>query len=223
MAIQPLAPQTEDELLATRDKLAKRTSEPAPEPMVGIEICHTHPVCLKVGGRFFTELSKDGQRDTYALLGRTLAGLRPEIALAQRLLPEQLDAVFQAALALAGFSWRWTAPHAVIEAERAKLEPALPDSARVALARAAQDVIRRGNTDSLKEYLEGADLTGVRCALFVAGDVEPVKRLVQGETGSAFRVPGKAKIRELMTFAVSEDLAALRAAVGTAVEVPSRK
>jgi golgin subfamily B member 1 len=210
-------------LVATRDKLAKRTSEPAPEPLLGIEICHTHPVCLKVGGRFFTELSKDGQRDTYALLGRTLAGLRPEIALAQRLLPEQLDAVFQAALALAGFSWRWTAPHAVIEAERAKLEPVLPDSARVALARAAQDVIRRGNTDSLKEYLEGADLTGVRCALFVAGDVEPVKRLVQGETGSAFRVPGKAKIRELMTFAVSEDLATLRAAVGTAVEVPSRK
>ena len=210
-------------LVATRDKLAKRTSELAPEPQVGIEICHAHPVCLKVGGRFFTELSKDGQRDTYALLGRTLAGLRPELALAQRLLPEQLDAVFQAALALAGFSWRWTAPHAVIEAERQKLEPALPDSARVALARAAQDVIRRGNTDSLKEYLEGVDLTGVRCALFVAGDVEPVKRLVQGETGSVFRVPGKAKIRELMTFAVSEDLATLRAAVGTAVEVPSRK
>jgi len=207
-------------LVATRDKLAKRTSEAVPEPLVGIEICPTHPVCLKVGGRFFGE---PNQRDTYALLGRTLVGLRPELALAQRLLPEQLDAVFQAALALAGFSWRWTAPHAVIEAERQKLEPALPDSARVALARAAQDVIRRGNTDSLKEYLEGAELTGVRCALFVAGEVEPVKRLVQGETGSAYRVPGKAKIRELMTFAVSEDLAALRAAVGTAVEVPSRK
>jgi hypothetical protein len=207
-------------LVATRDKLAKRTSEPAPEPLVGIEICQTHPVCLKVGGRFFGE---PGQRDTYALLGRTLVGLRPELALAQRLLPEQLDAVFQAALALAGFSWRWTAPHAVIEAEREKLEPALPEPARVALARAAQEVIRRGSAESLKEYLEGVELTGVRCALFVAGEVEPVKRLVQGETGSAFRVPGKAKIRELMTFAVSEDLAALRAAVGTAVEVPSRK
>ncbi len=210
-------------LVATRDKLAKRTTEAAPEPLVGIEICQTHPVSLKVGGRFFKELDKDGQRDTYALLGRTLAGLRPELALAQRLLPEQLDAVFQAALALAGFSWRWTAPHAVIEAERQKLEPALPDSARVALARAAQDVLRRGNTDVLKEYLEGAELTGVRCALFVAGDVEPVKRLVQGETGSAYRISPKEKMRELMTFAVSEDLATLRAAVGTAVEVPSRK
>ena len=208
-------------LVATRDKLAKRTSEPAPEPLVGIEICQTHPVCLKVGGRFLR--AESNQRDTYALLGRTLAGLRPELALAQRLLPEQLEAVFQAALALAGFSWRWTSPHATIEAERQKLEPALPDSARVALARAAQDVIRRGNTDSLKEYLEGAELTGVRCALFVAGDVEAVKRLVQEETCSNYRVPGKVKIRELMTFAVSEDLATLRAAVGTAVEVPSRK
>ena len=57
----------------------------------------------------------------------------------------------------------------------------------------------------------------------MAGDVEAVKRLVQEETGSNYRVPGKVKIRELMTFAVSEDLATLRAAVGTAVEVPSRK
>jgi len=50
-----------------------------------------------------------------------------------------------------------------------------------------------------------------------------VKKLVQGETASSFRVAGKVKIRELMTFAVSEDLAALRLAVGTNVEVPSRK
>jgi len=206
-------------LVATRDKMAKRTSEPAPEPLVGIEICHTHPVSLKVGGRFFGE---PGQKDTYALLGRTLAGLRPEFVLAQRLLPEQLEAMFQAALALAGFSWRWTAPPAVIEAERQKLEPVLPEPARVALMRAAQEVVKRGHAEGIKEYLEGVELTSVRCALFVAGDVEPVKRLVQGESGSAYRVPGKAKIRELMGFAVSEDLAALRTAVGTAVEVSRR-
>ncbi|HMK74061.1 MAG TPA: tetratricopeptide repeat protein, partial [Myxococcaceae bacterium] len=208
-------------LVATRDKMAKRSSEPAPDPLVGIEICHTHPVSLKVGGRFFNE--PPGQKDTYALLGRTLAGLRPELVLAQRLLPEQLEAMFQAALALAGFSWRWTAPAAVIESERQKLEPVLTEPARVALMRAAQEVARRGGADSVKDYLEGVELTGVRCALFVAGDVEAVKRLVQGESGSAFRVPGKAKIRELMSFAVSEDLAALRTAVGTAVEVPSRR
>jgi hypothetical protein len=50
-----------------------------------------------------------------------------------------------------------------------------------------------------------------------------VKKLVQGETGSSYRVAGKVKIRELMTFAVSEDLAALRLAVSTNVEVPTRK
>ena len=77
--------------------------------------------------------------------------------------------------------------------------------------------------DPVRESLEGAELTGVRCALFTAGDLEAVKKLVQGETGSAFRVVGKVKIRELMTFAVSEDLAALRMAVGTNVEVPTRK
>ena len=82
---------------------------------------------------------------------------------------------------------------------------------------------RRAETDPVKEYLEGAELTGVRCALFTAGDLEAVKKLVQGETGSSFRVAGKVKIRELMTFAVSEDLAALRMTVGTNVEVPARK
>ena len=84
------------------------------------------------------------------------------------------------------------------------------------------EVLRYCHAEGIKEYLEGVELTSVRCALFVAGDVEPVKRLVQGESGSAYRVPGKAKIRELMGFAVSEDLAALRTAVGTAVEVSRR-
>jgi len=63
-------------------------------------------------------------------------------------------------------------------------------------------------------------ITGEAAAL---SDLEAVKKLVQGETGSSFRVAGKVKIRELMTFAVSEDLAALRMTVGTNVEVPARK
>ena len=97
-----------------------------------------------------------------------------------------------------------------IEAERQALESVMTEPFRAGLGRLIPEVLRRAETDPVKEYLEGAELTGVRCALFTAGDLEAVKKLVQGETGSSFRVAGKVKIRELMTFAVSEDLAALR-------------
>ena len=63
----------------------------------------------------------------------------------------------------------------------------------------------------------------MRAGLFAAGEMEPVKRMVMGETGSAFRVAPRAKLRELMVFATSEDLHELRVAVGTHVEVQVRK
>jgi hypothetical protein len=63
----------------------------------------------------------------------------------------------------------------------------------------------------------------LRAGLFVAGDLEPVKKMVMGETGAAFRVEGSAKLRQLMVFAVSEDLHALRAAAGMQVEIQIRK
>jgi hypothetical protein len=53
--------------------------------------------------------------------------------------------------------------------------------------------------------------------------MEPVKRMVSGETGSTFRVPTTTKLRELLMFATSEDLHDLRVAVGTHVEVQVRK
>ena len=71
--------------------------------------------------------------------------------------------------------------------------------------------------------IEGAELTAVRTGLFAAGEMEPVKRMVIGETGAAYRVTTAHKIRDLMVFALSEDLHLLRRAVGTQVEVHGRK
>ena len=173
-----------------------------------------------MGGKFFGE---PRQKEVYYLLGRTLALMRPELIFASRFGAERLEAVFQAAITLAGYQMRWTAPGQAIELERQALESVLTESLRTALTRLVPEVLRRADPDPVRDYLEGAELTGVRCALFTAGDVEVVKKLVQGETGASFRVQGKVKIRELMTFAVSEDLPVLRQAVGTNVEVPARK
>jgi hypothetical protein len=209
-------------LMATRERLAKRSNEPAPEPLVGVEICHTHPVCLKVGGKYLTGLE---QKEAYYVLGRAMALLRPELALTQRLSAERLEAVLQAAISFSAPSFRFTVHPNAIEAERRLLDKALAEPAKVALARVVREYVKGATQLDFKGFLEGAELTASRAGLFVAGELEPVKKMVQGETGAAFRVPAKAKLKELMTFALSEELHALRVAVGTSVEVvqPARR
>ncbi|MFN0062609.1 MAG: gliding motility protein [Myxococcaceae bacterium] len=203
-------------LVATRERLSKRNGDAAPEPLVGVEICFSQPVCLKVGGKFFQQTV---QKEVYYLLGRTLALLRPELILTQVMSMDRLEAVVQAALVLAKVPVRGgTAP--AIEAERKLLDRALPEPARAAMGR----VIRgRDSTQLLKELRhlpEAAEFTGVRAGLFAAGEAEPVKKLVAAETGPGFRVQQRQKVRELMVFSVSDDLRALRAAAGLKLEIP---
>ncbi|MHB8874318.1 MAG: tetratricopeptide repeat protein, partial [Myxococcaceae bacterium] len=207
-------------LVATRERMAKRTGEPAPEPNVAVEICHTHPVCLKVGGKFFSET---GQKEVYYLLGRTMALLRPELALSQRLPADRLEAVFQAAISLSVSKFRFTADAKAIDGERRALERTLPEQVRGALSRVTKEYVRGATSNDLRNYLEGAELSAVRTGLFVAGEMEPVKKMVLSESGSAYRVRAPSKLRDLMVFALSDDLHALRVAVGTHVEVQLRK
>lgn len=203
-------------LIATRERLAKRSNEPAPEPTVNVDIVHSHPVGLKVGGKFFSE---SGQKEVYYVLGRQLALLRPELALSQRLSAERIEAVFQAAISLSTPNFRFTADPNALAQERKLLEKALPEPARAALARVMREYLRTATPNDIKNYLEGAELTAVRAGLFVAGEIDPVKKMVLSESGAAYRVPSRSKIRDLMVFALSEDLHALRVAVGTHVEI----
>ncbi len=211
-------------LVATLERMQRKSNDPAPEPLVGIEICHTHPVCLKVGGKFFPrDHSEVAQKELAYQLGRTMALLRPELAFSQRLPAERLEALVQAAVSLSVNRFRFTAdPHA-IEQERKVLEKTLTQQARMALAREVGAYVQTATPEGLRNYLEGAELTAVRTGLFVAGEVEPVKRAVMGETGNAYRVPARSKIRDLVVFALSDDLHALRVAVGTSVEVNVRR
>jgi tetratricopeptide (TPR) repeat protein len=207
-------------LITTRERMAKRTTEPAPDPMVGIELCHTDPVALKFGGKFFSET---GQREVYYLLGRTMAFLRPELALTQRLAGERLEAVLQAAISLSVDRFRFTADLRIIDVERKKLEQHLTPQARDALARVTKEYVKVATPTDLRNFLEGAEFTATRTGAFVAGEIEPVKRMVMAETGPNFRVQPRSKIRDLLVFALGDDLHALRVAVGTNVEVQIRK
>lgn len=207
-------------LTTTRERMAKRTTEPAPEPMLGVEICHTDPVALRVGGKFFSEA---GQREVYYLLGRTLTLLRPEFILTQRLSGERLEAVLQAAISLSVDRFRFTADLRAIDSERKLLEKHLTPQARDALARVTSEYVKVATPNDLRNFMEGAELTATRVGAFVAGKIEPVKRMVMAETGPHFRVQPRSKIRDLLVFALGPDLHALRVAVGTNVEVQVRK
>jgi hypothetical protein len=111
-------------LVATRERLGKRSNEPVPEPLVNVEVLQTQPPCVRVGGKFFAE---QGTREVHYLLGRALALVRPELAFSQRLSPERLEAVLQAALSLAVGPLRVTADPRAVDAERKLLEKHLPE------------------------------------------------------------------------------------------------
>lgn len=207
-------------LVATRERMAKRSTDVAPDPMIAVEICHTDPVSLKVGGKFFSET---GQKEVYYLLGRTMALLRPELALTQRLSAERLEAVLQAAISLSVDRFRFTADLRAIDTERKLLEKHLTQQARDALARVTRSYVKVATPNDLRNYLEGAELSATRAGAFAAGEIEPVKRMVMAESGGQYRVQPRSKIRDLMVFALGEDLHALRVAVGTSVEVQVRK
>ena len=66
-------------------------------------------------------------------------------------------------------------------------------------------------------------MTAARAGLFVAGEVEAAKKMVTGERGAAYRVDVEAKLRDLISFAVSDDLQALRTAAGNRIEVQLRR
>ncbi|MBJ6762133.1 tetratricopeptide repeat protein [Myxococcaceae bacterium JPH2] len=207
-------------LVATRERLAKRSNDPAPEPLINVELLQTHPASVRVGGKYFAE---QGQKEVYYLLGRTLALARPELSFSQRVAPERLEAVVQAALTLVVGNVRLTVDPRAVDAERRLLEKSLSEPDRAALAKVARAYLPTATPQDVKNWLEGAELTASRAGLFAAGELEPVRRMVQGETGSAFRVPSRTKLRELLVFATSEDLHDLRVAVGTHVEVQVRR
>ncbi len=207
-------------LVVTRDRLAKRTAEPAPDPMIGVEVLPTDPIALRVGGKFFAET---GQREVYYLLGRAMAFLRPELALANRLSAERIEAIVQAAVSLFVERFRFTADLRALDVERKLLERNLPEAAKAALSRVVREYVKAATPNDLRNYLEGAELSATRTGAFVAGELEPVKRMVLAESGSTFRVPSRSKMRDLMVFALSDDLHKLRVAVGTSVEIQARK
>jgi tetratricopeptide (TPR) repeat protein len=207
-------------LIVKREQLSRRSNEPLPDPMLNVELLQTHPASVRVGRKFFDE---QGQKEVYYLLGRTLALARPELAFSQRLSPDKLEALLQAALSLVARQIQPTVDPRAFDEARRLLEKNLSEPARAALAKVVRAYLPTATPTDIRTWLEGVELTAARAGLFAAGEMEPVHRMVSGETGSASRVTSATKLRDLLVFATSEDLHDLRVAVGTHVEVQVRK
>jgi hypothetical protein len=82
-----------------------------------------------------------------------------------------------------------------------------------------QAYLRAAAPNDVRNYLEAVELTAVRAGLLACGELETVKRVVMTESGGAARVAPRVKVRDLLVFTLSEDLPALRAALGTNVEI----
>jgi len=189
-----------------------RGAEEAPDRTVALAICQTHPFSLVAGGRFFDE---QPAAELDLIVGSTLALMRPELALAQRLPMERLQAVLQAAVGLSSDAVLFEVPEKELRKERKALEKLLDEAGRAKLERAVRACAKVDARGDLPAFLHGVELTALRTALFVVGDPEPIKRKLLAEIGPGAKMD--AHVRELIAFALSGDLAALRAEVGLAL------
>ncbi len=201
-------------LANVRERAARKSggSGVFPDVLVGVEICQTHPPALRVGGRFIGET---GQKELLYSCGRALALLRPELQLVQRVEPPRLPQLLQAAVWMSGA----TPPGdlRLLEKERKFLEKALSETGRTALQRVGKQAAAAvADPQALPRYVEGVELTAMRAGALLAGDLQAVKRMVVAEGG---RLGDKAKLRDLLLFYVSEDLVALRTALGNSIEI----
>jgi tetratricopeptide (TPR) repeat protein len=151
------------------------------------------------------------------LIGRRLAELRPEL-IAHALFPtlSELRALLQTALRVAVAT-----PAA---------PPQNPDEA--AIARAMEPIEVEGLRDTvsaivgteahadIRRWLQLADLSASRAALLLTGDVDLAWRAMQREPRSPSDLAPDAWRAEMLSFAVSDEYADLRAAIG--VDVDSR-
>src|SRR5690606_24893689 len=96
---------------------------------------------------------------------------------------------------------------------------ALTEPVKAHLAQIARAWLPLATPGAVRDYVEGAELSAVRAGYFVAQEAAPVRKLVQSETGAGFRATTGAKLRELTSFGVSDDLKALREGTGISVLV----
>jgi tetratricopeptide (TPR) repeat protein len=149
------------------------------------------------------------------IVARRLAELRPELA-AHALFPTvtELKSLLRVAMraAVAGVDGEGGKP-----AERA-LARALDPKDLEALRDAVSSIIDAGDRVDIKRWVQLADVTLARAGLLVVGDVDIAWRASQREARSPGDITSEDWQKELFAFAVSDEYADLRGAIGVSLD-----
>lgn len=191
-----------------------RRSGETPDAALVAELMQTEPPSLKLGGRF----ASADPKDRLALISFTVALARPELGWSRRAGRAELELLVSGALTLVTDRLTFSADERAVKRARRQLEKSLSGSGMAALATVARKYAQLARPDDLDTYLEGAELTAARAALFVSADPLAVKRTLIEGRGLFVRVGQKKLVRELLLFALGGELAELRAALEMSVE-----
>jgi tetratricopeptide (TPR) repeat protein len=150
------------------------------------------------------------------LVGKRLAEQRPELA-ARAFFPSvpDLASLLGTAVRVSRNEVAKDAAGAALDASFAAiLTPQERDGIRSLVLQATSD----GAPLDVKRWSHMADLSSMRAALLLCGDVEPARDSIQADTATASDLSTREKVGELYKFATSDLYSDLRGAIGVAVQ-----
>ena len=148
-------------------------------------------------------------------IGKRLAALRPEL-LARAVFPSvtELMALLQTAAQLA----RNEAPGNEAHAFERALHATMTREERHALRGALKAAHAQSAPFDVARWSQLTDVSGARVGLLLAGTLEAARRVIANEPTAPGDLPPREKLGELLVFAVSDEYADLRVAIGIAVQ-----
>ncbi|HEY8077610.1 MAG TPA: hypothetical protein VIF62_25965, partial [Labilithrix sp.] len=150
------------------------------------------------------------------LVGKRLAEQRPELT-ARAFFPSvpDLTALLAAAVRV---SKQQGAMDPASQALDASFVQMMTHDEREGIRSIVLEAAMEGGLVDVKRWSQAADLSSMRAALLLCGDVEPARRFILAEPVSAADLPPRERVGELYKFATSDLYSDLRGAIGVVVQ-----
>ena len=155
-------------------------------------------------------------RALWLQIGRQVAGLRPAFILPRTLGAQRFNALIEVAIKLVEPRYPVKSdPREVAEVERAlaRIAGPLANAIRPVVA----ELLKSRQAVNTKGFLEGMEHTALRTGYLLTGDLDLALNVAKQPDSSAVPIAFQQKVRELLTFAVSEEHFELRQRLGTAI------
>ena len=149
-------------------------------------------------------------------IGRQVSALRPAFILPRTLGAQRFDALVEVAIKLVEPRYPIKAdPREVAEVEKAIARIAQP------LANAIRPIVgellKARQQVNTRAFLEGMEHTALRTGFLLTGDIDLALAMAKQPDSAAIPLPFASRLKELLTFAVSEEHFELRQRLGMAI------